>query len=167
MKLTPFRIIVSLLVSLSAFQVQAQTPVTSAADPEKLFTSSDTRLHKNKQVVYHIVKDLLECNHWELADKYIAEDYIQHNPNAANGREAVVKFFTNVLKVKPSPIPDKMKSKVVSVVAEGDLVTVAFVKEEKNPNDPGKTYTTTWFDQWRIVNGKAVEHWDGATLFAK
>lgn len=25
---------------------------------------------------------------------------------------------------------------------------------------PLKTYTTTWFDQWRFVDGKAAEHWD-------
>lgn len=152
------------IVTLSFSVVFAQDPVVSAKDPEALFTSRDAQLHKNKQVVYHIVKDLLESNHWELADKYIGEKYIQHNPNAANGREAVVKFFTEVLKVKPTPIQAKMKSKVVSVIAEGNLVTVAFVKEEKHPKDPTKTYTTTWFDQWRIVNGKAEEHWDGALL---
>lgn len=142
----------------------AQDAVTPANNPESLFTSKDTKLHKNKQVVYHIVKDLLEANHWELADKYITERYIQHNPNAANGRAAVVKFFTEILHVKPTPIPAKMKSQVVSVVAEGDLVTVAFVREQKDPKDPSKTYTTTWFDQWRILNGKADEHWDGALL---
>lgn len=152
------------LISLSFSAVFAQDAVVAAKDPEVLFTSTNAQLHKNKQVVYHIVKDLLESNHWELADKYIGEIYIQHNPNAANGRVAVVKFFTEVLKVKPTPILPKMKSKVVSVVAEGDLVTVAFVKEEKHPKDPTKTYTTTWFDQWRIVKGKAEEHWDGALL---
>ncbi len=30
--------------------------------------------------------------------------------------------------------------------------------------DPVFVYTTTWFDTWRFVNGKADEHWDGATL---
>lgn len=155
--------IIPILLAISA-HAMAQDAVTPANNPESLFTSKDTKLHKNKQVVYHIVKDLLEANHWELADKYITERYIQHNPNAANGRAAVVKFFTEVLHVKPTPIPAKIKSQVVSVVAEGDLVTVAFVREQKDPKDPSKTYTTTWFDQWRILNGKADEHWDGALL---
>ncbi|SEI69821.1 Predicted SnoaL-like aldol condensation-catalyzing enzyme [Dyadobacter koreensis] len=153
-----------LVMSLSIMAVKAQDVVVAAQDPKALFTSPDAGLHKNKQVVYHIVKDLLESNHWELADKYISERYIQHNPNAGNGRQAVVKFFTEILKVKPTPIPEKMKSKVVSVVAEGDLVTVAFVRNYKHPKDSARTYTTTWFDQWRIVNGKADEHWDGALL---
>ena len=139
-----------------------QYAVVASKNPEALFTSPDPQLHRNKQVVYHIVKDLLEANHWELADKYIDESYIQHNPNAANGRDAVVKFFTEVLKVTPSPIPEKMNTKIVSVVAEGDLVTVAYVSVQKEKTDSSRTYTTTWFDQWRIANRKAVEHWDGA-----
>jgi predicted SnoaL-like aldol condensation-catalyzing enzyme len=27
-----------------------------------------------------------------------------------------------------------------------------------------KTYSTTWFDTWRFVDGKADEHWDPATI---
>jgi len=48
-----------------------------------------------------------------------------------------------------------MKTKVVSVVAEGDLVVVAYVHELK--------HTTTWFDMWRFKDGKADEPWDPAT----
>ena len=66
----------------------------------------------------------------------------------------------------PGPIPKRggWKTKVVSVVAEGDLVMVATVRELPHPTTPSKTYTTTWFDMWRIQEGKADEHWDGATL---
>ena len=142
--------------------VRAQDPVVPAADPEALFRSSDPKLQVNKQAAYHIVKDLLEAGHWELADQYLTERYIQHNPNAASGRAGVVKFFTEVLKVKPKPIPEKMATKVVSVVAEGDLVVVAFVREVKDAKDPAKSYTTTWFDMWRFKDGKADEHWDPA-----
>jgi len=28
--------------------------------------------------------------------------------------------------------------------------------------DPSRTHTTTWFDMWRFVDGKADEHWDPA-----
>jgi len=55
-------------------------------------------------------------------------------------------------------------TKVVSVVAEGDLVTVGIVRECVDPRTPGKTYTTTWFDMWRFVDGKADEHWDFGTI---
>ena len=33
----------------------------------------------------------------------------------------------------------------------------------KDSKDPTQTYTTTWFDMWRFVDGKADEHWDPAT----
>ena len=143
--------------------LQAQETVVGASDPDALFHSSDPRLDANKQVVYHIVKNLLEAGHWELADRYLTERYIQHNPNAASGRAGVVKYFTEVRKVKPVPIPEKMKTKVVSVVAEGDLVVVAYVHELKNAKDSSQSYTTTWFDMWRFKDGKADEHWDPAT----
>src|SRR5438093_2867611 len=109
--------------------LHAQEPVVGARDPDALFHSSDPKLNTNKQVAYHIVKDLLEAGHWELADKYLTERYIQHNPNAASGREGVVKFFTVVRKVKPTPLPARMRTKVVSVGAEGDRVVVAYVRE--------------------------------------
>src|SRR5207244_8549517 len=117
---------------------------------EALFDSGDPRLKTNRQADYHIVKDLLEAVHWELADRYVTERYIQHNPNAASGGAGVVKYFTEVRKVKPVPIPEKMKTKVVSVVAEGDLVVVAYVHELKHAKDASHSYTTTWFDMWRF-----------------
>ena len=50
------------------------------------------------------------------------------------------------------------------MIAEGDLVVVAIVRTRPHPTREGETYTTTWFDMWRFVDGKADEHWDGATL---
>ena len=144
-------------------QAHSQEAVVAAADPDALFTSPDPALNANKQVIYHVMKDLLEANHWELADKYLTARYLQHNPQVKSGRDGVVRFFTTVLKAKPVPIPAKMTTKVVSVTAEGDMVVVGIVRELKDPHDPSKTYTTTWFDMWRIRGGKADEHWDCAT----
>jgi predicted SnoaL-like aldol condensation-catalyzing enzyme len=64
------------------------------------------------------------------------------------------------------PIPDRKswRTKVVSVVAEGNLVAVAVVRELDDPRKPGAKYTTTWFDMWRIQDGKADEHWDYGTI---
>ena len=141
----------------------AQEAVTPAANVEALFTSPDPQLRANKQVAYHIMKDLLEAGHWELADRYLTERYIQHNPNAANGRQAVVDFFHS-LGVKPKPIPERLSTPVVQVIAEGDYVVVVTVAKRPMPSDPSKTYTTSWFDMWRFKDGKADEHWDNAPL---
>jgi len=161
----PCRLHLLLAAALLAgsLSLHAQEAVVGASDPEALFHSSDSKLNTNKQAAYHIVRDLLEAAHWELADKYLTERYIQHNPNAASGRDGVVKYFTEVRKVRPVPIPEKMKTKVVSVVAEGDRVVVAYVRELKDATDSSQSYTTTWFDMWRFKDGKADEHWDPAT----
>jgi len=140
----------------------AQEPVVAAANAESLFTSRDPKLSANKQVALHIMRDLLEANHWELADQYLTPEYIQHNPNVVSGRDGVVKYFTATR--KPTPIPEKMKTKIVAVIADGDLVIVATPREYPDPRDPSKRYSTTWFDMWRIKDGKADEHWDEAQL---
>ena len=138
-------------------------PVVAHADAEALFTSNDPKLHANKQVALKIVRDLLEAGHWNQAPLYLTKAYIQHNPVAASGLASVMHYFVDIAKVQPKPIPAKMQTKVVAVQAEGDYVTVSFVREQKDPKDPAKTYTTTWFDMWRFVDGKADEHWDPAT----
>jgi predicted SnoaL-like aldol condensation-catalyzing enzyme len=142
----------------------AQDPVVGAKDPESLFTSPDPKLNTNKQAAMHIVRDLLEAGHWNEAPKWLTEKYIQHNPCCANGRQTVMDFFGG--RGTPRPIPDRNNwaTKVVSVVAEGDYVTVAILRECADPRAPGKTYTTTWFDMWRFVDGKADEHWDFGTI---
>jgi predicted SnoaL-like aldol condensation-catalyzing enzyme len=151
------------VVMLLAVPASSQAPVVGHPDPESLFTSPDPKLHANKQVVLHIMRDLLEAGHWSDAPKYLSQRYIQHNPNVASGLDPVMKFFSG----RPqSPIPARnaWRTKVVSVVAEGDLVTVAVVRELPDPRKPGSTYTTTWFDMWRIQDGKADEHWDYGTI---
>jgi predicted SnoaL-like aldol condensation-catalyzing enzyme len=49
---------------------------------------------------------------------------------------------------------------LVMVTAEGDYVTLVFVDSRKDSSGP--SYTTTWFDMFRVVNGQIVEHWDNA-----
>jgi len=138
--------------------------VTGAA-ADALFTSPNPKLNTNKQAAYHIMKELLEANHWEMADKWLTPEYHQHNPLAASGRDGVVTFFVSVLKRQPSEIPEHLtKTKIAAVVAEGDYVVVVQPREMTDPRDPSKKYTTSWFDMWRFKDGKADEHWDGATV---
>ena len=56
----------------------------------------------------------------------------------------------------------RIKAPLVAIVADGDYVVLSFAREGTDPKDPSKTYTTTWFDMWRFVDGKADEHWDPA-----
>ena len=141
--------------------VLAQVPVVASADQQALLSSKDPKLAANKKLVYDFWREVFEGGHMELAPKYMAENYIQHNPNVATGRDAFVKFFSAFK--KPQPIAERVNAPIVSMVAEGDYVVITFVSEQKDPQDPAKTYTTTWFDMFRIENGKLAEHWDGMT----
>jgi predicted SnoaL-like aldol condensation-catalyzing enzyme len=153
-----------LLTLVLAIPTMAQEPVVGVADPESLFTDANPQLHANKQVVLHVMRELLQCNHWGDAGNWISDRYLQHNPNVGSGLAPVVAFFSSVS--EPNPDCEVLTTPVVAVTAADDLVTVMIAREFDNPRQPGTTYTTTWYDTWRIVNGKADEHWDPATIAA-
>jgi predicted SnoaL-like aldol condensation-catalyzing enzyme len=153
------------LMSSTALPAAAQAlndPVMAAKNPAALFHSKDAKLDRNKQAAWHIETDLLESHHWDEAGKWLTDKYIQHNPQAKSGLVGVVHFFKDVMKQTPLPLQNPTKVPVVAVVAEGDYVTVMTVRNQKDAK--GNPYTTTWFDTWRFVDGKADEHWDPATL---
>ena len=144
-----------------AIPLVAQLPVTPAPDQEALLQSDDPQLAHNKRFVYDFWREVLEGRHVELAEKYMSEGYIQHNPNVPTGRAAFVGFFG---RLEPLPIVPEIKGQVVSITAEGDLVTLAFGREYPHPDDATKMCTTTWFDMFRLEDGKIAEHWDSAKI---
>jgi len=157
MKLRTLAALYGLCCTFMAF---AQVPVTAAPDQAALLASANPKLAEYKRLVYDFWREVFEGAHMEFADKYMAEGYIQHNPNVPTGRAAFVEFFSKFK--KPKPIEDRIAAPLVSITAEGDLVVLSFVREHADPKDPSKKYTTTWFDMFRIENGKIAEHWDPA-----
>ena len=143
-------------------------PVVGHPDPESLFTDSDPVLHRNKQAALRIQRELLKCNQWSRAGEWLTDRYIQHNPVAASGLEGVINYFVNVAKreaLDPCPaLSSEDPNAVVAVIAEDDYVTILTRRIIPYADDPSQSYTTTWFDTWRFVDGKADEHWDPATL---
>ena len=153
----------ALVLALSA-GAMAQVPVLPSPDHERLLASPDPRLAANKRLVYDFWREVFEAGHMDLAPKYMAESYIQHNPRVPTGRGAFVEFFSKI--ATPKPIADKVAAPLVAIIADGDLVTMVFAREVADPTDPGSKYTTTWFDMFRIENGRIAEHWDPATKVA-
>lgn len=141
----------------------AQEPVVAAADPEALFTDPDPRLHANKQVVLHVMRELIQCNWWEQADKWMTERYIQHHPAVQSGRDNIVAFFKDGKRAERC---DKLTIPLVTVLTSGDIVGVVFRMEYDHPTKPRQKYTTIWYDQWRVVDGRVDEHWDISQLTA-
>ena len=147
--------------AIAPIAAHAQLPVQAATDQAALLRSADPQLAANKKLVYDFWREVFEAGHMDLADRYMADSYIQHNPNVPTGRAAFVAFFTQY--VKPQPIQPTIQAPVVTIVAEGDKVILSFVRTTVDPKDATKKSTTTWFDMFRIENGKIAEHWDCAT----
>ena len=150
-----------LMGSATAFAQVAVTGKTDVAGQTAMLKSADPKLAANKKLVFDFWREVLEARHMDLAPKYMAEGYIQHNPAVPTGRKAFMDFFGSK---PPSPIQPAMREALIGIVAEGDLVILSFASEHDSPKDKTKKYTTTWFDMFRVADGKIVEHWDPALL---
>jgi predicted SnoaL-like aldol condensation-catalyzing enzyme len=99
-------------------------------------------IERNKQTVARLV-EAFRAGDVDAFDELIAADYVQHNPQAANGLQAVKEFFRPV-----GPVDVE----VHRVIAEGDLVAA---------HSHYKTFNMAGVDIWRFgADGKAIEHWD-------
>src|SRR6187455_438860 len=132
-----------LLLLLVAGAAQAQVPVTPSADHEAMLRHADPKLAASKRLVYDFWREVFEAANMDLAPRYMAEGYVQHNPRVPTGRQAFIDFFSKVR--KPVPIEPRVKAQLVAILADGDLVSMFFVREYPEPGDPSKKYTTTWF----------------------
>jgi predicted SnoaL-like aldol condensation-catalyzing enzyme len=161
-KLSVYLAGISLLLVLLLFSALAADPVTENPDHEAMLKSNDPQLAANKRLVYDMWRTLVDAHDVEAAKQYLDTNYIQHNPIADTGLDGVLAYFSSL--GDPLKIPDRVQKPIVAIVAERDLVAYAWVDELENPNAKGQTYTTTWFDMYRIKNGLITEHWDPGTL---
>jgi len=146
------------VLGLPAF---AALPVLPAEDQQALLASDDPALAANKKLAYDFFRIVLRGRHLDRAAEFMHESYMQHNPNADTGLAGFLEYFERL--PGPNPIPDELPG-LVAVQAKGDYVTLSFVREYDDPNNPGQKYTTTWFDMFRFDNGKIAEHWDSALM---
>lgn len=99
-------------------------------------------IERNKEVVQRLF-DAFRAGDTEAFDELIVEEYVQHNPQAGNGLQAVKEFFAPV-----GPVDVE----VHRVIAEGDLVAV---------HSHYKTWSMAGVDIFRLNDaGKIIEHWD-------
>jgi predicted SnoaL-like aldol condensation-catalyzing enzyme len=144
-----------------AVRVTTAVTVTPAENQAALLEHPDPRLAANKQIAYDFFRIVLRGQQLDQAADFMAEDYIQHNPNANTGLDGFLAYFEE-FGGGPQEVPEELPG-LVAIQAEDDLVTLSFVREYPEPADENQTYTTTWFDMFRIADGKIVEHWDTAT----
>jgi predicted SnoaL-like aldol condensation-catalyzing enzyme len=119
-------------------------------------TSQDPRLFANKRLVFDLWRHIPEGGREELASLFLDPIYIQHNPNAATGREGFVQYFER----RPdTAIDPSLEDALVAMLAEGDLV-VQVLETQREIGE--KTYYVPWFDMFRISDYRVIEHWDTA-----
>jgi predicted SnoaL-like aldol condensation-catalyzing enzyme len=121
--------------------------------------NDDPQVFANKRLAFDVWRHIPEGGREEMAGLYLDPIYIQHNPNAATGREGFREYFTQ----RPdSPVETYLEDPLVASVAEGDLV-VQVLQEERPHPDTGDTYYVAWFDMFRMQDGRIIEHWDTAS----
>src|SRR5690606_16343801 len=130
--LIAFGIISAALSSPLAAQelLTMSVPPVVSQDHQALLASPDPKLAANKRLVYDMYRIVLQAGRADRAHEFIAETYIQHNPNAAQGLAGLVDY---VRSSRPErEILDTLDLPLVHLMAEGDFVSTTFVRPEKD-----------------------------------
>lgn len=105
---------------------------------------------ENKTIVTNFVDDILVNGKMEKLTGYFdGDNYIQHNPQIENGLSGLGK----ALEYMASQGITMKYDKVHKVLGEGNFVLT--VSEGSFANKP-----TSFYDLFRVENGKIAEHWD-------
>jgi len=80
------------VASISPMLAQSGNSINPPTTPQTAPMTASER--KNLDMVLKLWREVIEAHHTELAETYLAEDYIQHNPNVPTGRAAFIKLFS-------------------------------------------------------------------------
>jgi predicted SnoaL-like aldol condensation-catalyzing enzyme len=143
-------------LTLLATSAAAQLPVEVHPKQIELLPSADAQLAANKRLAFDFWREVVQAHHVDKASAYVAENYLEHDATGNSGREALV---ATVGRRPPEPVKATIDD-LVSIVAERDLVVLAFRLELPDLEHEGQTYTTSSFAMFRIAAGRIVEHWN-------
>lgn len=101
----------------------------------------------------------------DLVDRFVAEDYVNHNDFVAGGREANRQFWTAFF----TGLPDVAVT-MEDLIVTGDRVVGRFTYRGTHTGDllgipaSGESVEMRSIDIWRVQDGMFVEHWDQLNL---
>lgn len=104
----------------------------------------------NKEVIRAMYDEFFNGHDVSAAEKYVREDYIQHNPGVGQGRTALMEGFAAKFKEEPT-----FHLEIKMIIEEDDMVAVYL----KNVDPEGNTKARV-VDIYRMQDGKLAEHWD-------
>lgn len=138
----------------SATNPEATTPTegSTSTDPASTESASaqNAKIVANKKVVASMYQDVLNGHQTDKIDMYLADDYKEHDPMIATGKEAFKTYIASFIKANPD-----YKVNVKGMIGQNDLVAVMNYPMA-NPDDPGQAAV----DIFRVTDGKIVEHWN-------
>lgn len=105
---------------------------------------------RNKELIVAFYNAAINEKDFEAASTYLGDEYIQHNPLAADGPEGLKAF----LEFARENLHD-FKAEIKQVFADGDYV-ILHVHATRGPEDRGSAV----MDIFRLEGDKVVEHWD-------
>jgi predicted SnoaL-like aldol condensation-catalyzing enzyme len=112
--------------------------------------SSETLTRKNRKLVEDFAHLFYrEKNVKQAFLKYVREDYIQHNPNIRNGRDAAIEML------EPKFSSPSASFDIKRILVDGDLAAI-HLHGRFSQDSPGGAVV----DLFRLEDGKIVEHWD-------
>jgi len=114
-------------------------------------------LGENKKNAIAFYKTAYEGNPRYAIEKYVGNQYIQHNPDVADGTQGFIDYFERM----QIEYPDK-SIEFVRCIAEGDLVAL-HTHQIWPGNDEYVTMDFFRFDE----KGKICEHWDAIQQIPK
>lgn len=104
----------------------------------------------NKENAIAFYKMAYLGNPQKAVDLYVGDEYIQHNPDVADGLQGFIDYFDRMQREYP-----EKSIEFVRCIGEGDLVALQ-THQTWPGNDQYVTMDFFRFDQ----NGKICEHWD-------
>ena len=107
-------------------------------------------LEENKKNAIAFYKTSYEGNPKKAIEQYVGKEYIQHNPDVADGTKGFIDYFEKM----QEEYTDK-SIEFVRCIAEGNLVAL-HTHQTWPGNDEYVTMDFLRFDE----NGKICEHWD-------
>ena len=108
------------------------------------------KIEENKEKAIAFYRMAYKGNPAKAVELYVGEEYIQHNPDVADGTQGFIDYFKRMQR----EYPDK-SIEFVRCIAEDDLVAL-HTHQVWPGNDQYITMDFFRFDE----NGKICEHWD-------